>query len=69
MQSIALTNRITDASSPAYDLAIDLLSAKQAENWDAFVRSQPDGLPTHLTAWQEIIARSFGVVIEGKGAY
>lgn len=41
-------------------LTIEELTTQAAPAWDAYVRSQPHGLPQQLTAWQTILHNTYG---------
>ena len=40
--------------------SIEKLSPANRQEWDEFVRSSPDGLPTQLAAWEGIMSASYG---------
>lgn len=41
-------------------LTIEELTAADCPAWDAYVRSQADGLPQHLSAWRTVLYNTYG---------
>jgi len=56
-----LAEQIDRANSSQSDRwNIERLSAGNRQDWDEFVRSSSDGLPTQLSAWEGIMSASYG---------
>src|SRR5438067_204581 len=51
---------VTDGARSSEPNAVRVADSTTNERWDAFVRSQSDCSFYHLSAWREVIGRSFG---------
>jgi FemAB-related protein (PEP-CTERM system-associated) len=53
---MVISERMTERSK----LIVQELEQDASVDWDAFVRHQPGGLPTHLCGWRAVIQKTYG---------
>lgn len=47
-------------SAETFALQIEVLNDTDAVAWDAYVQKSPNGLPLHLSGWQDVMRRTYG---------